>query len=190
MPQRAWGAAPRREARAFYDAWTGASSARARTFQAWVEGSGNSITLDGSPVSLVPAWGWLRTNLRTVSELHPDDHLPEWAVPGRRQQGVEIAAESLWLVDGFAHYYAQVMLADVPSARWRFYVSRTLGSTNAFHQLPVIVGRSVLTSPLIVVGTTYRAAEQPESFRDDHVLRMYASQTSQGHLLGDTEVGG
>jgi len=185
MPQRRLGREPRDEAKRYFDTWTGTSAERAEAFRRQVAAAGGPgpDVLDGTPASLVPAWTWLREHAETVDELPDDPDLPEWAEPGRAPRGFELSPATLRLLDGFIHYYAQVLLADVPGTRWEFYEDRRRGDVNVDHQWPVLVGERIHVNPMVVAGLTYRAVADPDGIEPERILRVYASQTGQPELV-------
>ena len=76
--------------------------------------------LDGSVASLVAVWVWMRARLTGTDEAvqcEPVGVLPTWARHSPREP--TLSDPTILLVDSLISYFGEVVLAQVPQARWR-----------------------------------------------------------------------
>lgn len=140
------------------------------------EGGGPILEeLDFSPESLVPVGEWVVRHGKLVRDIPEGTALPPWYEPGPPNRGLSTqpSPETLWLLDGLVYYFAECFLRAIPGLRWEVADEPRRRDIYVNQWWPVIEGMAVELNPLIVVGLTHLALEEPESWRPERLLEIF-----------------
>lgn len=129
------------EAQAYFEWYIGKLEERIEYLQ-----SVSGVTLDYSPESLIPIWGWFLKNaeIEKTPEIRMNDlrnqikshnHLFAQSIIAGSQH--QLTMETEYMLQDIAKYFGQVFAKNYDSVRWGYY---TAPKTDAFVNCPLIMG--------------------------------------------------